>query len=48
MYEFYIANSVRGIPISRFECDDEYIDKINISDFILKAKGKRQKAKGKK
>jgi hypothetical protein len=41
MYEFYIANSVRGVPISRFECDDEVNEEINISDFILKAKGKK-------
>ena len=41
MYEFYIANSVRGVPLSRFECDDKMIDEINISDFILKAKGKK-------
>ena len=41
MYEFYIANSERGIPIARFECDDEKIEEISVSDFVLRSKSKK-------
>jgi hypothetical protein len=41
MYEFYIANSERGVRIARFECDDKQIEETSISDFILKSKGKK-------
>ena len=41
MYEFYISNSERGVPIARFECDDEQIEKTSINDLILKSKGKK-------
>ncbi|NMR26289.1 hypothetical protein HH219_12220 [Pseudoalteromonas sp. NEC-BIFX-2020_015] len=41
MYEFYIANSERGVPITRFECDDEQIEETSISEFMLKSKGKK-------
>ena len=41
MYEFYIANSERGKPIARFECDDEQIEETSISELILNSKGKK-------
>lgn len=41
MYEFYIAKSDRGIPVACFECDTEEIENTTISDFVLKAKGKK-------
>jgi len=41
MYEFYIANSERCVPVARFECDDDPIEETTISEFILKSKGKK-------
>ena len=41
MYAFYIANSERGIPIDRFECDNEKIEEISVSDFVISSKGKK-------